>query len=545
MLAAGCCALSIPVRAAGPRDAVKALPRFIHTSDFRITESDQPANQTYENSYYDTWDINWQPNPVDLPLGRLSIEARYIKRLGDRLLRHDGTSDDSRQDQYKFTVRLEKAGYLKSHFAIEEIDTRSASFPSDSPRSFLARTRKEAFITWSPPNLPRISAGHAVTTTANYSGSSRNHSDEVEWTQINLNYEHNFGLAAQQVKYLGELTRSYNFYPARTGTSNSKQTWDASRTMPLGNIGKLQLGARLEENHRREETDPSGTDVHVAQYSLGLDGNVASFPLSYNVGYLASSQSINNKNSNERNQRRITLNFNPPVPEGKRAGLSYSNVYDEYNDAYRDTGIDSQTLNWSFSPNQRVSSSIGYEQNTTIDRLAHTGKEENEIIRGALSYTIPGNRGSFSSTITQTVKRKPEEDARATTNAINIATDFKLGERAKMTLFYNQSNQDNSTNYLAVPATTDYYRTGVNYQITPGSGMSLNAKWQQHYRLNLPSEKKSSTQSLEVSFNWQTAANWNYSLRVASNDVSTRPGNATGTTYQTGDEIQALITYSF
>jgi hypothetical protein len=545
MLVAGCCLVSIPVAAANPRDAVKTLPRVSHTSDFRITESDNASNQTYEDAYYDTWDINWQPQPIALPTGRLSIEARYIKRLGDRLLRHTGTSDDSRQDQYNFTVRLEQAGYLKSHFAIEEIDTRSASFPSGSPASFLTRTRKEAFLTWTPPGLPSISAGHAITTTANYSGTARNHSDEWEWTQIQLNYQHNLGLAAQEVQYLGELTRSYNFYPARTSTSNSKQVWDASRQMPLGNIGNLRLGAHLEENHRREESEPLGTDVNVAQYNLGLDGQVASFPLSYSIGYLSSSQSINNTSASDRTQRRFSLNFIPPVPEGKRAGLSYSSVYDEYSDTYRDTGIQTQSLNWSFQPNPRVSSSIGYEISTNVDRLAKVGTEENENLTGALSYAIPGDRGSYSSSITQSIQRKPEEDSRAITSSVNLATDFRLGSNTRVTLFYNQSNQDNRLSYLAVPATSDYLRSGINYQISPAPGISLNAKWQQHYRLNLPSERKTATQSIELTFNWQTAANWNYSLRVASNDESTRPGGATGNSYQTGDEIQALITYSF
>jgi hypothetical protein len=545
MLVAGCCACSVPVLAASPRDAVKTLPRVSHTSDFHLTTSDSENSHSYEDTYTDTWDLNWQPRPLDLPVGRVSLELHYLKQLGDRLQRSQGASADTRLDQYNFTVRLEQAGFFKGHFAIEEVDTRSGSYPTDSPPSFSARTRKEAYLAWAPPGFPSMAAIHSVTTTANYAGTVRNHSDEVEWTQLQLNYLQNSALASQQLQYLGELTHSYNFYPARTGTSNSKQIWDATRQMPLGGIGSLQVGAHLEENHRRQDTEADSTDINTAQCSLGLNGNVASFPLNYDIGYLSSSQSINNENSNERSQRRLTLTFSPPVPAGKRAGLSYSNVYDEYSDTYRDTSIETQRLNWNFSPNQRVSSSLGYELNTTVDRLLHMGTEENETVSGALSYTVPGNRGSFASSATQNIQRKPDEDSRVITNSVNLSSNIQLGQKAAVTLFYTQSYSDNRQNYLATPATADYLLSGVNYQINPGQGVSLNAKWQQQYRLNLPSERKSATQTIEVTFNWQTPANWNYALKIRGTDDSTVPGGTTGTTYEAGDEVQALITYSF
>ncbi len=545
MLVAGCCTLSVAAQAAGPRDAVKTLPRITHTSDYRITESDNPDSQSYEDSYYDTWDVNWQPQPISLPVGEIGIQLHYIKRLSDRLFRQEGTSSDSRSDQYNFVVRLDRANFVKGHYAIEEVDTANGSYPSSSAASFQAYTRKEAFLTWNPPQFPSISAGHAVTTTSSYTGTERNHSSEGEWTQIKLNYNHDLGLARQQVQYLGELTRTYTFYPSRAGKSVAKQVWDADRTMPLGNIGNLNLGAHLEENNSREETDATGTKVMAAQYSIGLDGNVATFPLSYSVGYLANSQSIQNTSSYDRSQRRITLNFNPPVPEGRSAGLSYNNVYDEYSDAYNDRGVMRQQLSWSFSPNRRVASNIGYELATTVDRLAHVGTQEDETISGSLSYNIPGNRGSFSSTFSQGIQRVPTEDARNTRNSVNLSTSFRLGNSANMTLFYTENHSDNHTRYLVVPAITDNITSGVRYHISPGGGLSLDAKWQQFYQLNLPSTKKTATQNIELVFNWQTAANWNYSLKVASNDTSVQPGNATGSTYRTGDEIQALITYSF
>jgi hypothetical protein len=255
---AWCCAFAwlqaTPVRAAGPRDAVKTLPRVSHTSDFRVNESDKDNRHTYEDSYYDTWDIHWQPQPIDLPNGQIGFEFRYIKRLSDQLRRHDSVSNDSRYDQYNFTVRLDKLGHVKSHFAIQEADTLSGSFPSDSPRSLSINTRKEAFITWNPPGFPSISAGHVVTNTAGYTGTSRNHSDEVQWTQVRANYRNDLGVANQNVSYVAEYTRSDNFYPAQTGTSNSKQVWDATRNMPLGNIGRLQLDVHFEENSKRQDT---------------------------------------------------------------------------------------------------------------------------------------------------------------------------------------------------------------------------------------------------------------------------------------------------
>jgi hypothetical protein len=545
MLAVCCCLMSGTVLAASPRDAVKTLPRVSHTSDFHTTESDRVNSHTYDDVYNDTWDINWQPQPVRLPVGLIGVELHYQKTLSDHLYRHQGTSGDSRRDQYDFTARLEQAGSLSSRFTITEEDIRNGSYPSDSPPSFSARTTKQAYLAWSPPNLPSISAIHSVTNTATYLGSTLSQSSESQWTQYKLDYSSNSARVNQSIDYTGEQSRSYTFYPARTGTSTSKQVWDAARVMPLGNIGNLAFGARLQEDTSRQDSEADATRQTTSQYSLGLDGNVASLPLDYHMDYLSTTQSLNGNWQNDHTQERFGLGFRPPVPEGKSAGISYSAAYDEYTNANNSTGVNSQQITWQFAPNKLVSNRITYARNTTIDRLAEAGTNENEQVLGTMSYSIPGGRGTFTGTLTQNIQRQPDDDSRAIYSTLDFNTFFKLGNRANLTLFYTQSYNDNRTSYLATPSTTDALNSGVNYYINAGNGISLNARWHQYYRLELPSETKTANQGIDLTFNYQTAANWNYALRVTSNDESKTPGGATGTTYRTGDEVQALITYSF
>lgn len=542
-------------RAATPRDAVANMPSITHTSAFTMTESSTPFGQGFEDDYTGTWEVHWVPPSVALgDKAGASLDLYYSSSLVDNLNRIAHSSYDSRSDLYRFGATVNAPSFSAS-YSLSQGDSWSGSDPWSSHPAWQPQRDSSLNLAWTPLGLPRL--GIYNKSSQSYGSApagTQQQGSESDYTVLNASFAPPAGAFGQSYTAQTEYFRSRN-YAAGTSTRWSKNYLDGWRELPLGAMGSLNA------NYHFEQTSNSGPGVVQSStsttnvYGLSVAGGVANMPLGYRFTYQNGINEFPGGNGDSRQYRYLELDFNPPVPAGKSASMSYFTELTDYATEPRGGGAqttdEKQHIGWSFSPNPRVSGRVMYESTNRTNVLAHAHPTASELVNASMGYTIPGKRGSFSGAYAQNIQRSPEQGARLITTTVDLRNNFQMGPLASMQMFMIQLYSDNYDSPLSVATGNDKLTTGFTYTLNSPYGLWLSTTWQQDFTRYAadfsPAGSTTNIGTLNVNLNFQPPGTaWNYSLALNTHDDSkSSVTNVGDNTYASYNTISARVSYSF
>ena len=535
--------------AAAPRDAVKNMPTLTHTSTFTIDSSDDDGTHNYTDTYRDYWRINWSTGKQRLAGGAWTkLDLSYETTWTDILKRMSGVSQDSRFDKLVASLDFNDTRDFSASFKLEQQDTYSGSTPSTTDRAWSSKTNKYINATWSRDRFPKLSLGHTINNSYQYSGTEQVHGSESATTQLIGEYKWQTNSDWQSAAVKHEYVRSDNYGAVyddkHTGTSKETTEYNVQRLMSFPHLGRLSLGLYHYEN----SSAPLGSSSYSTSYSTkcnaALEGSVREMPLGYRYNYWTQQSGTIGSGGNLRARREFTLNLNPPVPAGKSGSVSYVHSVDETNYTNNENTTEEQKLTWNFMSNPRTSTTFTYGLKQVTDRINQKRTEDNEGLTATVNYTIPGGRGSLSGKVGETINRQPDTDKRITADYYQLNSNFALGPGTSINLLFNQRNNETRTSLLSEPSGNDEFYSKVIYR-TQGKGLGLEATYEQRHRKTINTERKTDVESMKVVLSYQTDAKWKYSLTLATNSEAQDSTAATGYDYQTNESITAMVSCTF
>jgi len=532
----------IPVQAASPRDAVKLMPELTHSSEFQFLDSEG------QNKYFDTWDVDWSPPPLQFSNSTSAFTTmHYQVKLSDMLNRTGGTSSGGRLDYLHFSLGADAQHSLSALYTLDQTDTYSPGAPPGPSTTWVSTRDDNAYVTWTPLGpTPQVKVHYSRHGTF----SPPDTRSETETFGAYADYTPLTGAFGQHYAVTTETSRSLN-YSGGAPTNTDRLEMDGYRDIPMGALGHLLLGYRYDET--ASDYQQSLNTVRSYDGSLGWSGVVSNMPLSYYFGYVNHGDTSGAGNTWQ--VRDLELTFAPPVPAGKSASMKLTDLVTQTSSnpglLPATSSTDEQTAAWSFQANPRVGGWLTYDARSTTDMVAHLRSDDNQQMAGSLWYQIPGNRGSYAINMSQTFTRSPIQGL-ASVDSASLTTLFNLGRRADLSLVLNQYSADNRDSPLAVATTNSTFISRVNYNLRPGlgrwdQGLTLNAMWEQ--RNNRASQGSSaaisegSTQTYNVTLNYVTPANWQYTLVLQAKDISDTTGGIAS--YSTNNDIWVTIRYAF
>jgi hypothetical protein len=532
----------IPVQAASPRDAVKLMPVLTHTSDFQYLDSEG------QNKYYDTWDVYWNPPPIQLSnyaSGFMALEYHVV--LSDLLNRADGSSSGSRWDHLNFRLGADAQQSLSARYTLDTQDTFSAGSPP-----WVHQRGENTSLKWTPGGMPQIMPWVTVSYSHGDSFSPPGAPSDSQTLSTSVDYTQPVGAFAQHYGVHTESTRTLN-YGGGTPTNTRKLVMDGYRDLPMGALGHLLLNYRYDE----KTDDQAGLNTARSyDYNLNWSGNVSNVPLSYSYNYndYNYATGTTTTSGNTRQERRLDLTFRPPTPPGKGASVVVTDLLTQTSNnpglLPADLSVDEQMVNWIYQANPRVGGWLIYDAKSTTDMAAHLRKEDSHSMTGYLAYQIPGNRGNYAVYLQQTSSRG-QEGGPATGETAALTSTLNLGRRAYVSLNLNQGSGDNRSNPLD-PWTSNAFSSQVNFHLWPGEGswdqgLSLDAWWRQSYNrtshLSSPAATEEAKQTYNITLNYVTPANWQYTFTLGATDTSNTSSGIVS--YSTINDIDVKIIYSF
>jgi hypothetical protein len=384
-----------------------------------------------------------------------------------------------------------------------------------------------------------------VTTTNNYLGSVQTHGSETELTQFRMKHTHQAGNAWQQLEVRRDMQVNNNQLHNTPGNSIDKTLVEAKRRMDLGRLGQLNMGVTYQE-HANSRLGNIDYDLKSStQYSLGLNGSLPEWPVSYGLNYVAGQNSFRDGQGTLQTKTKLNLSFKPPVPEGKKpANFAFESYRDEYEAHNRNTAYEHNRFSWNFSPNPRSNASVSYLQKSTTDNINSYLTDETDQWDAHFTYNIPGGTGSITGSFQEQIRREPHTGRSNLYDIYKLSGNFKLGTNAGLSVFIDKRYDGSYTGPLAPGSGKEEYYSGVRYNIT-GNNLALSALWSQRFRRWNGSDRKESNDSVDVTLSYNAPSKWRYELSLKSNSQAKDANTAAGYDYSTADEINLKVSYVF
>jgi hypothetical protein len=532
--------------AAAPRDAIKQLPQFTHSSEFDINSTSSPGSPgTYQDQYVGNWNINWLVPEIHLPGATLRTTLNYNTQLVDNLDRIGHSSSDSRGDTLNFRLDLSAPQGLGGYYYMTQADTVSGRTPSTNPSSWQSSQVKEFQLSWAPPRLPSFYARHNVQSYYYYVGQTPASASEVLTTTLGASFNSNVGGAPQSYTVETDLMQNEVYLPQRSSSSQRRSDFSGVRTLALGGVGNLTLDYNYDERSQTAPGQFTATTNSQGSYGLSLYGQVRDLPLQYSYNYRSLFDSYQTQPGDSTSSSDLNLTYAPPMPQGRSSSFNLHYLLQDYDSQSVHTTQQSQSARWSFVANPRLSGSVYYQLDNNNNELAHQSTADNDQLTANMHYNMPKQRGDFDGTYTQLTQRSPGSDNAVVTNQYNATAGFNLDRRTRFALLFNHSSSDNQVGPFSVPRSTDLTQSGFTYGFNSGTGLSLNATWRTTLQETQPSAALNNTQELDLALNYDTPVGWHYQLNLASNDYDRNSLTGGGQSYNTQDQIIARVSYSF
>lgn len=535
---AGVLAVSFaPAQARSPRDAIKRLPKFSHSSHFRIIQNDGPAGRTYNDNYNGNWTVDWNPPSVTLgPQAKLKYSVTYSTALSDLINRIDQQSNDLRRDYFEVNLNLKDASWIDAGYALRQTDEFKANGEWGSVHA------SSAFITWAPPDLPTLSYGYSSQSQTRRTRQGQSSASELEMGQYRVEYRSEGGAFGQRYFFIREDKRSRNYLP-QGGTDEGTTRFEGDRQFPLGSVGNLNLAYSYAQYARSDFGTEEASTTTTNLYRLSLNNRLPHLPLSYNYTYSNLQQEFPADRGQTIATRTLDLVITPPTPQDKSSSIGYHDELRESDEPAKRIANTQQSLTWNVQTNKLTTGRFSYVLETDFDRLQHEVLRKREGYDSSLNYEIPGNRGNFSGNLAQWLESKPRGEARNSSSNLNLLTNVRLGPRAN--IIFNLAQQYSDSGSGLPGASFDTTRSRVQYRITWPNNLELDATYQQQLRVQT-ADNKTVTESFGVKFDYRNDANWAYtfSLNLGDTQDVTRI-QPDSRQYETQNVIEARITYSF
>ncbi len=545
--------LLLPCLARGeePRDAIKRLPDLTHQSTFETFAADGSQGRSrQEENYLGTWDLDWYPGTITLAQGtRVTPGIGYTVYLNDRHDRLSGGSTDLRGDQFDFQLRLEQDQRLQGSFGWHRVDRYSGS-PGSTLRPDMQVEDSRSFnLSLAQPNLPTLSISGVGS--SNYSSALDGQTgSDYDKLRYGVDFGRDWQTAAMRARMEAESWRGRN-YRDNSENSGDRSYAEASQRLRLGAIGDLNLNYYFEEVSQINSGSLEPSRVASNRFSLNLQGGLnlsrgkLAAPLSYGTSYANyTNQTVSGATDTTYNRTERGFNFklNAPVPEGKLAQFSYATAYSEDRQSDRQNTAINQDLHWDFRPNKLTDAGASYFQQRETDELQRLRNKEIDRVQTYLNYRIPGNRGTLGSVYTVASERYPSTQRQINTSELRFNNTLQFGPSANLTFSYVQNYSDAENNLFRENG-NDYTRSAVQYRLSTPDRINLDATWSQQTNRYYPGTTKRDVQGLALGFSYSTTNNWSYALRLDSSDEH-EESDASGI-YRSGDQLQAIVTYTF
>ena len=548
LLQLACAGLFIPglALAASPRDAVRELPRFTHSSEFRIIESDLIDNHVFRDDYKGVWEIEWRPRTITFGSGAEAVTSLYLRTVTTDLLdKQQQLSIDARQDMYQFSVELRQPQRWRAYYQLQRSDVYSSQ--QGATRNWQAAQTDSFNVDFTPPGLPSAHITGRSFKTYNSAGARQTDSSFNDFLQARFEYQQATERHNEHHILTLESSESGSYEansPVRVpgGNENTRISFSGFRNFKLGPTGNLVLQYALDEDSAKRDLEVDPLLRRSSVFFAGVSGKLDPAPLDYNFTIRNAQSQEGTLEPNTTFERQFKLNFSPPAPEGQGTSLGLSlGTVDNDTPTFKTT-IDRQAVNWAFVASPQLSGTMNYITQNTTNELIESRTEELEEVNARFSYQLGGSRGSIDTSFLESQLRDPSRQSRNRRHQLGVENRLQF-RGGSIGFFLNQQLNDVQSNPFAPLTSNDAIVSGVRYSMGGYDGLSVNAALSNTIE-NFSTGLKQDTQRLNVSLHYRPAPNWNYQITFDTVDEA-RVNVEGASTYQSRNDIFALVTYSF
>lgn len=546
-LALGALALAGNASAA-PRDAIRDLPALTFEAEFaRQDPAGRSADNPVRDEFLSTLSVDWLPPANKFGSGvQVKHEWHAQFRMKDNLNQTARLSSDTRLEEFRTLLELSKPQAFRTAYSVRRSDTwnsRGKGIPEPGWESLSERIFD---LKLSLKGLPTFTAQSRVTDNYPASDGAQGNGSTVESSDYRLEYEKDAGKVYSRYSLWRKSTqtRNYRLSPVSDNATEVTECFGV-RSMPLGQLGKLQLSAYLNESSSKLLGIAKADTTTSSSYQLDLSGPFAKLPANYSYNFTVDNQDLPGSNDARKVSRRLILDVYPPVPAGKSTSVRFEDLLTEWQDESVRTAESKQSLTWKCTLNPRTNGDLGYVRTSSLDLVTSSQTKSTETSTLNLSYSIPGERGSLGATFSQNSTTGATLLANSSDSTMAIRNRLNLGTRATAAFNLSQFHSDLSSGLMPT-GSTDLLVSSFNYSLSSEDNYSLDLTWTNRLERLGPAGKRTSSDLLGVNVNWRPQPGWNYNLRLDSAD-SSELGTTLGgfETYRTNETIRINVSYTF
>jgi hypothetical protein len=537
------CASLISLAHAAPRDAIAYLPQITSYTSWeqQQTESDRNASSGYDR-LSSRWQFEWRPATVPLGDSELDWRLRYITELSDQSDYAAGSRNDGSRYNYEYELNLRNTS----------LDARHAVFRRDTWRAGEQEvgTVESEQITSSgiAVKLPFAAVARVnELTTRNYSGPQAvtARGSERRNSNLELIYEPPKVQLGQRIALRSEALSTFNPV-SDTSTGQTAFTAEAQRQLELGSLGRLKWDMSHRESSASDTISAGAGAVTTleSQHRVMLEGQLKGAPVKYQADVYNAARDPGELGSESRSVQQIRIELDTPG-KNRQSNLSYMARVEQQQRP--STGIDlsdiQNTLVWRFRPHPRLGSTVTYIQQDVTDNLLAQLSRSREYVDIVADYNLPGTGGAIlvrAQHETQTSAR----DSNAM-DGLHLTSALNLGKSAHVAFDYEARSFDSNSGGSNASLGTDFFSTGIRYDVQAGPELSFNGSWYQDVQLRDTQGYRYSKDRVFLQLSYRPTWNWQYLLTVNSGAESTRDLLAGSQRYDTSDFVRADVSFTF
>src|SRR5690606_30250276 len=183
------------------------------------------------------------------------------------------------------------------------------------------------------------------------------------------------------------------------------------------------------------------------------------YPLRYNYRFVSRHWGNLHMASNRSMEREVTLQFNPPVPEGRELAIVYTSNLQDFDSESNSSGTTIQKLTMNFRPNKLTNVNLLYNLQNDFSNISHEITRDETTLEGNVSYNAPGGLNSYQFNYQQKQYIGSNRRDRTEYSRYTYRAGSRLGQNANLSMEMSQSYNDSYNAMTLLNTPTEYLQT--------------------------------------------------------------------------------------